>query len=103
MTSYQLSIITPNGKTFDGQIESLIAPGALGSFGVLGHHAPMVVSLGNGPLIIKRDGKQSFFTIASGVLEVNEQSNVIILVDSAVSVDTLDDAKAATKEFISTT
>ena len=93
MANYQLSIITTHGEVFNGQVESLVAPGQLGFFGILSDHAPLVASLSSGPLTVTQNGTTNYFAISSGVLEVNEQSNVLLLVDSARKVETIDDAK----------
>jgi len=98
MANYQLSIITAHGEVFNDQVESLIAPGALGSFGILSDHAPLVTSLCNGPLTVTQNGNKSYFAISSGILEVSEQNNVLLLVDSAKGVKTIDEAK--TEEMI---
>jgi len=93
MANYQLSIVTVNGEVFNDQVESVIAPGALGSFGVLSDHAPLVTSLCRGPLTVTQNGKENYFAVSSGVLEVNDQNNVLVLTSVAKKVDTLDEAK----------
>lgn len=84
MPTYRLSIITPQGRIFDGQIESLIAPGTEGSFGVLAQHAPMVSLLAKGILSFKQDGKENFSAISSGILEIDKQHDVLLLADYAI-------------------
>lgn len=93
MANYQLSIITADGEVFNGQVESLIAPGELGSFGILSNHAPLATSLCNGPLTVTQDGAKKYFAISSGILEVNDQSNVLLLTDFAKKVKSIDEAK----------
>ena len=93
MANYQLSIVTTQGEAFNGQVESLVAPGKLGSFGILCDHAPLVASLCRVPLTVTQNGTTNYFAISSGILEVNEQSNVLLLVDSARKVETIDEAK----------
>ncbi len=83
MSTYQLSIITPNGKAFEGPVESLIAPGQEGSFGVLANHAPMVAALTQGALSLKKEGVAGYYTIGPGILEVDHRTNVLILCDDA--------------------
>ena len=83
MNTYQLSIITPNGKTFEGPVESLTAPGRQGSFGVLANHAPMVAALTQGTLSLKKEGAVVHYAISPGVLEVGHRKNVLILCDDA--------------------
>lgn len=94
MTNYQLSIITANGAVFNDQVESLIAPGALGSFGVLSNHAPFVTSLCRGPVTVTQNGTENYFAISSGILEVNTNNNVLLLAEYARKVNTIDEAKA---------
>ena len=94
MANYQLSIITANGEVFNDQVDSLVAPGALGSFGVLSNHAPLVTSLRGGPLTVTQNGIKNYFAISSGVLEVNDQNSVLLLASFAKKVKTIDEAKA---------
>lgn len=84
MSTYQLSIITPNGKVFNGQVESIVATGLAGSLGVLAGHAPMVVALKNGPLKFKSGGGERCLTVGSGILEVTARDGVMVLCDFAV-------------------
>ena len=87
MSTYNLLIITPNGKVFDDQIEALTAPGSEGYFGVLAHHAPMVALLKKGLLKIKKDASELFFNIESGILEVSSlDHNVLILADQSQKI-----------------
>lgn len=83
--TYKLSLITPTGRIFEDQVESLTAPGVLGSLGILAHHAPMVTELNKGVLRVQRPASTDSFLINSGVLEVDGHHNVIVLVDQAVS------------------
>lgn len=94
MANYQLSIVTADGEAFNGQVESLIAPGQCGSFGILGGHAPLVASLCDGPLTVTQNGTNNYFAISSGILEVNDQSDVLMLASSAKKVKTLEEAKS---------
>jgi F-type H+-transporting ATPase subunit epsilon len=81
--SFQLSIITPQGKAFEGQVESLSAPGLEGGFEVYTGHAAIVSALKEGKLKVRHGGQEQVFTTASGVLEVAPDHNVTVLVDSA--------------------
>ncbi len=87
MSSYPLSIVTPSGKIFDGQAEFLSACGSEGVFGVLGHHAPMVSSLKEGTLKVKHHGEEKKFKTSAGVLEINAQGKVLVLLDSATAIN----------------
>jgi len=93
MKSYPFSIVTPQGQGFKGEVESLVAPGLLGKFGILPNHTPMVSMLKNGALKIVSSGQESFFAVTSGLLEVNQEGEVLILVDSAVPAQSLEEAQ----------
>lgn len=87
MTTFNLSVITPNGKIFDGQCLSVTVPGMEGFFEIQGNHAPMVAALKHSVLTVRQEGKISYYIIGSGVLEVNPKHEVLILVDSAALTD----------------
>ena len=82
---FQCFLITPQGKILDDRVTFVSAPGAMGSFGVLAGHAPMVAVLKNGILKIQKDQEVQLYSIDSGVLEVRTLDHaVLILVDQAV-------------------
>lgn len=89
---YSLAIMTPEGRCFDGTVESLVAPGLLGSFGVLADHAPMVAALRPGVVRIVEDEQQaSFFVISGGVIDINANT-VTLLADTAEKAATAAEA-----------
>ena len=84
MTPYHLSIITPHGKIFEGQIESLVAPGSAGSFGVLANHTVFVSSLNKGILKLVENAQEKTFKLGSGIIEVDGKNHAVILADEAL-------------------
>ena len=93
MNTYQLSIITPGGKVFDGRVESLVAPGSEGFLGIWANHAPMAAALRPGPLTLKQEAETLYFAVSSGILEVDSQRNVLVLCDDAVEAPSREAAK----------
>ena len=90
--SYRLSIMTPEGRCFDGDVESLVAPGVTGFFGVLAHHAPMVAALQAGIAKVGAgDGTMLLFVISGGIAEV-KTDGVTVLADTADKADNPFDA-----------
>ncbi len=81
---FQLSIVTPSGKTFEGAVESLAAPGLMGGFEVYGGHMPMLCALKSGAVRIRQQGQEQSLAIDSGVLEVNASHNVLLLADQII-------------------
>ena len=92
MSSYAAAVFSPHGKVFEGAIESLVAPGAEGFFEVLGSHAPLVALLNQGIVKITQGTKQLYFATGTGVLEVNQQHQVSLLVDFAIPATSRNDA-----------
>ena len=91
--TYKLSIVGPNGRAFEGQCESLSAPGAEGEFGVLAGHAPMIALLRRGITRVAHDGQTSYVVTGEGVCEV-AWDHVNMLADAAIKCASLDAAKA---------
>ena len=82
MTPYHLSIVTPQGKFLEEDVECVVAPGVEGTFGILANHTPFVSLLKPGPLQIKRGGSEQNLTITQGILEVSPEHKVLILLDA---------------------
>lgn len=93
MSTFNLAIYTPGGGIFNAPVESLDAPGREGRFGVLPHHAPMIIALQRGVLKASSEGKESFFVTGEGVLEIRS-GDVTVLADSVAAAE--DQYKAAT-------
>jgi len=91
--AYKFSLITPRGKIVEQDIDSLVAPGVLGFFGILANHAPMMTMISPGVLKFKDNVKERFFALGSGILEVTLKSNVLLLADRAEESSSLKEAK----------
>lgn len=70
-----MTIATPEGILFEGQVESAKFPGTSGSFMVLPMHAPLISSLTVGTVIYTIQGEQKEMHIQGGFVEV--KNNVI--------------------------
>ena len=71
-----LNVISPEKEVFDGEVSSVTLPGALGSFTILAHHAPIVSSLSAGKLLYTTtDGEEHVQDIQGGFIEMN--SNIV--------------------------
>jgi F-type H+-transporting ATPase subunit epsilon len=93
---FDVALVTPEGEAFRGEAELLIVPGAAGEIGVLARHAPLVATLKAGSTRIYRDRAADDvleFATGPGFFKV-ELDNAIALVDDAVDVREIDDARA---------
>lgn len=66
----KLTIITPDKPVYDGEVTSLTVPGSAGSFEVLENHAPIVSTLEDGKVIIRKGKEEEIIHIVGGVVEV---------------------------------
>jgi F-type H+-transporting ATPase subunit epsilon len=94
--TFEVSLVTPEGAAFEGEIEMLVVPGEAGEIGVLARHAPLVAMLKAGSTRIYRDrAAEDVLTFATGpgFFKV-EQDRALALVDDAVDARHIDAARA---------
>ena len=94
--TFALSLVTPEGAAFEGEVEMLIVPGDAGEIGVLARHAPLVAMLKAGSTRIYRDRSTEDmveFATGPGFFKV-EQDRALALVDDAVDAREIDTARA---------
>ena len=81
----KIEIITPEETIFQGEVDSIKVPGRKGEFQVLKEHAPIVSTLGKGPVTIsEKGGKKTTFEIEGGVVEV-KMNTIILLVENILN------------------
>jgi len=95
VATFDVSLVTPDGPVFEGEVEMLIVPGADGEIGVLARHAPLIAMLNAGStrVHVKRETEVLEFATGPGFFKV-ELDRALALVDDAVSVKEIDDARA---------
>jgi F-type H+-transporting ATPase subunit epsilon len=94
MTTFHLSIVTPEETIFDKTVESIIVPGAKGYLGVMANHAPLITPIRPGKLTIHvPPGTELLLAIAGGFLEV-AHNKATILADSCEFADKIDRERA---------
>ena len=77
-----LSIVTPAKILVEQPVDTVIAPGSEGEFGVLTAHEPLLAPLQAGELRYEVDGRSESVTITGGFAEVT-QDHITILADVA--------------------
>lgn len=94
--TFSVSLVTPEGPAFEGEIEMLVVPGADGEIGVLARHAPLVALLKAGSTRVYKDRATEDvleFATGPGFFKV-EQDRALALVDDAVDARNIDDGRA---------
>ena len=88
-----VTITTPQKKwTFD-DIKSVTAPGVLGSFQVLSHHAPLLTQLEIGEVKLETDQDLQLFATTGGFLEILK-NNISLLLESCEKAKEIDIGRA---------
>ena len=74
-----IEIISVEKKLYSGEIKLVQVPGSKGSFEILKNHAPIISTLDKGRIkVLDTEGKQEFFEINSGVIEVANNKIVVL-------------------------
>ena len=93
-TSYRLRVVTPERVVFDKDVTEIIVRTTEGEIAILAHHmqivTPMVPHIAT---VYDPDGKTEQLTIGGGFMEVQD-TQTIILADSAETADMVDVARA---------
>ncbi len=89
MSTFQVSLVSPERLLFAGQVDQVDLPGAEGDFGVLAGHAPVVAMLRPGLVTAIAGSVRDRFVVFGGLAEFS-QDDLTILAESAASVDDFD-------------
>lgn len=89
----ELKIVTPDRVLLQETVEAVSIPTVEGEITVLPEHLPIIAAMKPGELRIKREGKESFFAVTRGVVEVDGKL-ITILVDAAEKAEDIDEKRA---------
>jgi F-type H+-transporting ATPase subunit epsilon len=88
-----LEIVTPDGKTYSGEVEMVVLPTVEGEIGVYPNHAPLVTQLKPGEALIQAEGRLVYGALGEGFAEITP-GRVSVMTDMAVRADKIDEAAA---------
>ena len=92
---FDVSLVTPDGAVYEGEVEMVVVPGQIGEIGVLARHAPLIATLKAGATRIHPGGSADVIEYATGpgfFQVLNDRA--IALVDHAVEASQIDHARA---------
>ncbi len=88
-------VVSPERPLFEGNVERLVCPGALGELGIYPLHAPLISKLGAGVLRLhEAGGKVRRLAVRGGFVEVKDD-DVTLLVTKATTPEDIDRATVA--------
>ena len=94
MAKLTVEIVTGERLVFtETGVDMVIAPGSDGTLGILPHHAPLITTLAQGELRVKKGDTEQSLVVFGGFMEVTP-SKVIVLADSAQRAEEIDVARA---------
>ena len=78
---FSINILSSTGTIFEGNAQSLVAPGEVGYFGVLANHAPFMTTLmpGNYKLVDESGKVKTFDSKTGGFFRVLRNKATILL------------------------
>ena len=94
MATIEVDIVSAEGEIHSGTASMVFAPAKMGEVGIAPRHPPMLSPLNPGEVRVQdADGKEESFYITGGLLEVQPHA-VVVLADTALRTDQLDEATA---------
>jgi F-type H+-transporting ATPase subunit epsilon len=91
--AFELTIVTPEGEAYRGNVERVVLPGSEGEFGVLTNHERFLSPLRVGAVEILTADGPVYAAVADGFAEV-DGDQVTVLVDSCELEHEIDAARA---------
>jgi F-type H+-transporting ATPase subunit epsilon len=89
----ELTIVTPSGAAYRGDVDSVVLPGSEGDFGVLPGHERFLTALRTGEVQIKTGAQTVYAASSEGFADVSGD-HVTVLVDSCELAGDIDSARA---------
>ena len=90
----QVDIVSAEEQIYSGEAYMVYAPAIMGELGIAPRHTPLISPLKPGEIRLDvGDGKEEFFFISGGILEVQPHL-VTVLSDTAIRAADLDEAAA---------
>ncbi|HAH51397.1 MAG TPA: ATP synthase F1 subunit epsilon [Balneola sp.] len=83
MSTFIAQILTPEGSLFEGDVTGVKMPGTEGSFEVKANHAPIVSTLEEGDVLVRKSEGETNYKISGGFVEVAE-NKLTLLAESVI-------------------
>ena len=93
MSTIKCDIVTVERLVYSDEVDMVVAPGIMGTLGILPKHAPLIAALEEGELRLKKGGEEERFAVGGGYMEVRPDM-VIIMADTAERAEEIDEARA---------
>lgn len=92
-----LEVITPDAAVLHEDVDFVLVRALDGDLGIMPNHAPLIASLSIWPLCYDKGGKRQYVTVASGFLEVHDNT-VTVITPASEKPEDIDVARAQSAE-----
>ena len=92
-----LEVITPDAAVLHEDVDFVLVRALDGDLGIMPNHAPLIASLSIWPLCYDKGGKRQCVTVASGFLEVHDNT-VTVITPASEKPEDIDVARAQSAE-----
>lgn len=93
MAGLELTVVSPEGELYSGEVDLVLAPGIEGQLGILPNHAPLITQLSVGEMRLRVEEEEYAFAIHGGLMHVLPDE-VIVLADVAERAEEIDIERA---------
>ncbi|PIR03388.1 MAG: ATP synthase F1 subunit epsilon [Candidatus Magasanikbacteria bacterium CG11_big_fil_rev_8_21_14_0_20_43_7] len=87
-------IVTPDGVTYEDEIEKVTIPTGAGEITVLENHAPLVSTLRPGIIYVHKEKNVVELAVSTGILEIRPNSEVYLMADTSERAEEIDVGRA---------
>ncbi|MEM1060493.1 MAG: ATP synthase F1 subunit epsilon [Verrucomicrobiota bacterium] len=92
MATINLTIVTPEGPIYEGEVDELYVPGVDGEIGVKPVHTALMEMIQPGELRIVVGGKEQYLAVGEGFAEIL-QAEVNVMTEGAIDAGEIDEAE----------
>ena len=86
---FKIKVVTPLAKILEQDSDYVMLRTSEGDMGILAGHSPFVAALATGEMKVKLEGKENFYYVSGGFIEISDNV-VTILADEAMDVKDID-------------
>jgi F-type H+-transporting ATPase subunit epsilon len=89
----RLDVITAEREVLSDEVDLVVAPGSQGELGILPSHSPLMTTLKEGELTIRKGGEDTYLAVTGGFLEVMDNV-VTVLADACERSEEINEERA---------
>ena len=94
MNTISITIVTPNGIVYEGNVEMISVRAIAGDMGILPNHIPIVAPLKISAVKLNHDSIEEHVAVSGGFIEVRRGSAVTIITEAAEKQEDIDVERA---------